>query len=117
MRAFQAAKQINDGKAKGKADRGPDYIEAVEFRMFLVYLRKYFEMWQMFEQIDSGEDNRINIDEFKAALPKLEAWGVKIDGADAGFSEIDTNGGGELLFNEFADWAIKKGLNLEDYED
>mmetsp|Transcript_110337 Transcript_110337/g.308421 ORF Transcript_110337/g.308421 Transcript_110337/m.308421 type:complete len:182 (+) Transcript_110337:83-628(+) len=112
MRAFQAAKSVSAGKVSD--DRGPDYVEKVEFRLLLVYIRKYFEVWQMFEDLDSGDDNRISLDEFKAAVPKMEAWGVKIDDPDATFAEIDSNGGGQLLFSEFADWAIKKGLDLED---
>lgn len=115
MRAFQAAKKANDGKAKTH-DRGPDYVEAVEFRLLLVYLRQYFEVWQMFDQIDGG-DHRMSLDEFKAAIPKIEAWGVKIDDPDATFSEIDSNGGGQVLFDEFADWAIQKGMDLEDDDD
>lgn len=117
MRAFQAAKQVNDGKAIGKNDHGPNYVEAVEFRLLLVYLRKYLELWQMFGQIDSGGDARINLEEFKQALPKIEAWGVKIEDPDATFATIDTNGGGQLLFDEFADWAIKKELDLEHDDD
>jgi Ca2+-binding EF-hand superfamily protein len=85
--------------------------------MLLVYLLKYFELWQMFESIDSGDDSRINLEEFKTAIPHIEAWGVKVGDADAAFAEIDTNGGGQILFAEFADWAIKKGLALEDDEE
>lgn len=114
MRAFQAAKSANDGKAKSKEDLGPDYVEAVEFRLLLVYLRQYFEVWQMFDSVDTGDDNRIDLEEFKVAVPKIESWGVKIEDPDTIFAEIDENGGGQLLFNEFADWAIKKGLDLED---
>ena len=29
------------------------------------------------------------------------------------FKLIDKNGGGMILFDEFCDWAIKKGLDLE----
>lgn len=111
MRAYQAAKQIHNGKSSTSI--GADYVERVEFRMLLVYLSKYFELWQMFDQIDSGDDSRVNLEEFKTAVPHIEAWGVKIDDPDAAFAEIDTNGGGQILFAEFADWAIKKELALE----
>lgn len=33
------------------------------------------------------------------------------------FNEIDKNGGGFILFDEFADWAIQKHLDLEDDDD
>ena len=29
------------------------------------------------------------------------------------FNNIDKNGGGYILFDEFCDWAIKKGLRTE----
>lgn len=115
MRAFHAAKGAHDGKSQ--SELGPDFIERCEFRLLLVYLRKYFEAWQMFEGIDSGEDYRIDLEEFKAAVPKIELWGFSVDDPDSAFAEIDANGGGQLLFDEFADWAIKKGLDLEDDDD
>ena len=58
--------------------------------------------------------------EFKAAVPTLEKWGVKVSDPAATFAEIDTNGGGQILFDEFCHWAIKKQLDLEtddDFED
>uniref|UniRef100_A0A0G4HUU7 EF-hand domain-containing protein n=1 Tax=Chromera velia CCMP2878 TaxID=1169474 RepID=A0A0G4HUU7_9ALVE len=113
MRAFQAAKQC----AKSKSKYGDDYIEFREFRFFLVKLRQYFEIWQMFAAVDSSSDRRVSLDEFKEALPKLEAWGCTVEDADAEFKKIDTSGGGMVLFDEFAAWAIMKGLDLEDDDD
>ena len=72
MRAFQAAKSVSSSKN----DRGPDYVEKVDFRLLLVYLRLYFELWLMFDDVDGGEDDRIGLDEFKSAVPKIQAWGV-----------------------------------------
>lgn len=37
----------------------------------------------------------------------------RIDAARS-FREIDTNRGGIVLFDEFADWALRKGLDLDD---
>jgi hypothetical protein len=33
---------------------------------------------------------------------------------EARWKECDKNGGGQVLFDEFSEWAIKKGLDLED---
>ena len=33
------------------------------------------------------------------------------------FKKVDADGGGMILFNEFAAWAIEKGLDLEDDDD
>ena len=30
------------------------------------------------------------------------------------FDSIDTNGGGQILFNEFIDWALSRDLDIED---
>ena len=51
-----------------------------------------------------------------SAKEKIEAWVGKID-MEASFKEIDTNGGGSILFDEFCQWAIKKNLDLEDDDD
>ena len=113
MRAFQAAKSINNKKNK-KDSHGPDFIEFCEFRLLLVYLRMYLEMYDMFDQVDTSDDGRVSKEEFKTALPLIESWGVKIEDPEESFNEIDTDGGGMLLFIEFANWAIEKGLDLED---
>jgi Ca2+-binding EF-hand superfamily protein len=116
MRAFQAAKSVNDKRNK-KGSNGPDYIEKCEFRLFLVYLRQYFEVWQMFEQTDQGGDRRVDLSEFKAALGKIAEWGLQIDDPEAEFKKIDTNGGGQILFDEFAAWALAKHLDLVEDDD
>ena len=35
----------------------------------------------------------------------IKNWGIKIEDPEKVFKEIDTNGGGEILFDEFAHWA------------
>lgn len=32
----------------------------------------------------------------------------------AEFDKIDKNGGGQILFSEFVDWALEKDLDVED---
>ena len=122
MRAYQAARGANNvrsSKAASAAARkhGEDFVERSEFRLLIVYLRQYFELWQMFDEIDSSDDRRVSVEEFKQALPRLEAWGVKVKDPVATFKSIDTDGGGMILFDEFADWALKLGLDLEDDDD
>eukprot|EP00389_Voromonas_pontica_P001869 GDKH01002794.1.p1 GENE.GDKH01002794.1~~GDKH01002794.1.p1 ORF type:complete len:185 (-),score=47.81 GDKH01002794.1:242-796(-) len=114
MRAYQRAR--NCAKSK-KGEQGDSYVEFKEFRMFLVYLRQYFELWQMMDEIDTSDDDRITLAEFKAAIPKLQEWGAEIEDPEAAFKEADANGGGVLLFDEFAAWALSKGLDLADDDD
>jgi len=71
----------------------------------------------MFLRLDSSGDKRLTISEFKQAVPTLAKWGVEITDAEKSFKEIDTNGGGQVLFDEFVGWALSKNLDLEDDED
>merc|ERR1712150_379696 len=102
---------------KAAKDQDPDdgvedfFVDFSEFRLLMVYIRRYIELYCAFDHIDSGDDNRIDFEEFKAALASLEEWGVKIEDAETAFAEIDENGGGQILFGEFASWAFKQGLD------
>ena len=75
MRAFNASKN----RIKGKSKYSNDYVEWLEFRILLVYLRQYFEYYVMFCRIDTSDDFKVSLSEFKKALPSLEKWGVKIN--------------------------------------
>ena len=107
MRAFQAAKDVHRGPSGGIGD---DYVTRSEFRLFLLYLKQHLELWEIFGLIDSGEDRRIDLGEFRAAVPLLREWGCEILDADATFAEIDADHGGQILFVEFSAWAITKNL-------
>jgi len=113
MRAFQAAKT----KGSKRTKYSDDYIEKNEVRIFLVYLRQYFEYWQMFERIDVNHDRKVSFTEFKQAIPIMEKWGIKLQDPAKTFRDVDENGGGVLLFDEFSHWAIKNSLDLEDDDD
>ena len=94
-----------------------DYITKDEFRYFLLSLRMYFEYFNTFASIDTDDDYRISKQEFIAGRHQLERWVGPIMDMEAEFREVDTDGGGQILFQEFVEWAIKKGLDLEDDED
>eukprot|EP00116_Pleurobrachia_bachei_P012924 sb/3473186/ len=115
MRAFQIAK--NCTKSKRSDGVGEDYIEKREFRYFLLSLRQYFEYFVAFERIDEGGDRRVNLEEFVASKDKIEAWVGPVEDMEAEFAKIDANGGGQILFDEFCDWAIGKALDLDDDEE
>ena len=113
LRAFKAAKN----KVKSSSKYGDEFVGWLEFRIILVYLRQYFEYYVMFCRIDSSNDFKISINEFKKAIPTLEKWGIKINDPEKEFNSIDTNHGGVILFDEFCTYAIKKNLDLEDDDD
>jgi len=50
-------------------------------------------------------------------VPTLEKWGINIYDPEESFKEIDANGGGHVLFDEFVTWAASKNLDLEDDDD
>ncbi|XP_063714367.1 flagellar calcium-binding protein-like [Symsagittifera roscoffensis] len=108
IRAFNAAKGVS--KTKGSSD---DYIDRNEFRLLCSYLLRYFELYNMFDEIDESDDDRINYEEFEGALGLLKQWGMDIKNPRKVFDEIDANGGGFILFDEFSDWALKKKLSME----
>ena len=57
MRAFQASK----GLKKGKGGREDDYVSRVEFRMLLVYLKQYFELFLIFASMDQGYEDAVRL--------------------------------------------------------
>ena len=113
IRAFNAAKD----KVKGKAKQSQDYVEWLEFRYILVYLRQYFEYYVMFCRVDTSDDFKVDVNEFKKAGPTLAKWGVKIGDPVAEFKKIDKNNSGSIMFDEFCEYAIHKNLDLEDDDD
>lgn len=113
IRAFQSAKN----KIKSASKYGADYVSFAEFKYLLSYLRQYYEYWIAFERIDTDHDRKVTLTEFAKAVPIMNRWNIKIDNPVLAFKEIDTNGGGSILFDEFARWAIKKNLDLDDDDD
>eukprot|EP00667_Euglena_gracilis_P029078 EG_transcript_37994 len=107
MRAFQAAKKCDK---KDKSRHGDDYVSRSEFRVLLSYLRKYFELYVMFDRLDSSHDHRISLQEFTKGVELLRRWGVTVADPATEFRRVDRNGGGFILFDEFCEWAIPKGL-------
>ena len=42
----------------------------------------------------------------------MQKWGVSIVNPEAEFKKIDINNGGFILFDEFADYCIKRSLDI-----
>merc|ERR1712226_366038 len=71
-RSFHHVKNVS----KTPNEHGPDFIEFREFRLFLQTLRQYFEYYQAFDRLDSGDDRRVDKEEFtsenmKSTLEKV----------------------------------------------
>ena len=111
--AFDKAKVAGQQAGVNEDASGGDFIEKNEFRLFLMYTRMYFEMYQLFSELDESGDMRIELDEFEKAIPLLKTWGAKIEDPATTFKQIDANGGGKILFAEFVDWALSPEQNLD----
>ena len=111
--AFDAACNKYERNGINKDD---NLLEWMEFRIFLVYLRQYFEYFIMFQKVDSSEDLRISFDEFKKAIPLMKNWGVEIkdNEAEKEYNKIKTENEEDISFEDFCNFAIQKSLDLED---
>ena len=109
--AFDAA---SDKYARNGIKKEDNLLEWMEFRIFLVYLRQYFEYWEMFQRIDSSGDLKITLDEFRKAIPKMKEWGVEIkeNEAEKEFNNIKVDNEDTISFEEFCNFAIQKSLDL-----
>lgn len=116
LRAFSVANGVAQEHGRRTHGPGADFVELSEFRVLFVYLKRYLLLWEIFFAVDAGDDRRISLAEFKMALPKLAEWGASVDDPDGEFNRIDTNGGGQILFVEFADWGLKKTLTHQDMD-
>lgn len=108
MRAYQTARNVSQRDGKNPTQHGEDYIEQSEFRVFLVYLARYLELWKTFSGMDDNNDRRVSFEEFEKSLDKLSEWGVSTNDPKKTFDEIDGNSGGMILFDEFCQWALDK---------
>ena len=107
--AFDAACNKYERNGINKDD---NLLEWMEFRIFLVYLRQYFEYFIMFQKVDSSEDLRISFDEFKKAIPLMKNWGVEIkdNEAEKEYNKIKTENEKIFLLKTFAISLFKKVL-------
>ena len=88
--------------AKNGINKDDNLLEWMEFRIFLVYLRQYFEYFIMFQKVDSSEDLRISFDEFEKAIPLMKNWGVEIkdNEAEKEYNKIKTENEEDISFED-----------------
>lgn len=124
IRAFNSAKSVAQERCNAGSTNSTnnDYIEFSEFRYFLIYIKEYIKLWELFDIIDSDNDRRISSDEFIQTLPKLKEneygsiLGITTNEpttAESIFQSIDTNHGGHILFIELAQYLIQKKMMIE----
>lgn len=91
-----------------------DDILAKEFRVFLMFLQGYLDLWEIFYDIDKEHDEMITLVEFSTAAVKLEEWGLKDHALSKNpenvFNQIDEDVSGFISFGEFADYCVRRGI-------
>jgi len=104
MRAYKKT-TLKDGD-------GDDWVEKAEFHALLLNIFWFAKLFQIFQQIDSGADRRIDCGEFTAGMSAL---GLQMSPQEAQqeFKKIDTDNGGQILFVEFCAY-IRHRVNPDD---
>ena len=107
-RAFHAARDADGRLEATYVTRGE------EFRLLLVYLKRYIELLVAFDRIDTSSDRMIDRVEFERAIPLLASWGVAFE-SDPGaeFRKLLADSGDKIMFDGFAGWAIGMNLDLD----
>jgi len=127
IRAFLDAADIGkNGKVGGtKTATKDDYVQRHEFRYLCCYLCIYALMYDAFSVVDGGgaeitkdDDRRISLAELKAACSKFEGHPLvgaaqlgmpkKYGNVESVFMEMDSDGKGMVLLNEWCAWLEKK---------
>merc|ERR1719181_1254484 len=86
---------------------GDAWVEPKEFPQLLVNLFYFNKLFQVFEQVDTDDDRRMDEKEFIAGLGML-GMNLPDDEAKAAFDDMDSNDGGIVLFDEFCVWYTKQ---------
>lgn len=100
MRAYEKTVKLD-------SSRGDDFVEKEEFHGLLLNIFWFAHLHQIFQQIDTNEDNRLDFKEFSIGMDKL---GIKLtqDDAEKEFRSIDQDDGGMILFVEFCAYVRRR---------
>jgi len=106
MRAYKAAVYSKESGAE-QGSGNDEYVHKSQFHALLLNLFWYNKLFQIFEEVDTGHDRRIDCSEFQTGMAAL---GLKMsqDEAKKEFDSIDGNHGGQVLFVEFCAWVRKR---------
>ena len=126
MRAYTAADTVagkrsaqklpqEPGVSTSQQDRskGDGVITRLEFPRFLAYVEIFANLWEHFETLDSDDDGKLDLLEFKSAFHDIvpKATTEKHESAqeldkflEEQFAECDTDRSGYCSFNEFSAW-------------
>jgi len=105
-RATRVAREANSSKRSTKP-RNDEFVERDDFRVLLMYVRQYFEMYVACDRLEPGatagpSDRRVDLAEFRSSMETLAQWGVHVpaDAVEEEFRALDTKRAGTVLFDE-----------------
>ncbi len=76
------------------------FVELNEFGKIFQLLKNYDELSKLFEELDTNNDHRISFKEFKKGHELLGEDSSDEDHLREEFDAIDSNHGGQILFDE-----------------
>lgn len=89
-----------------KTGNGDDWVQAKEFKSLLANIFYFNKLYWIFDEVN-GDDRRLTFPEFKKCLTLCRVTASDAQ-ARQDFSQIDRNGGGMILFDEFCHWFSAK---------
>eukprot|EP00049_Salpingoeca_infusionum_P005323 m.90880 g.90880 ORF g.90880 m.90880 type:complete len:585 (+) comp12932_c0_seq1:94-1848(+) len=93
---------------------GDPWVERKEFPALIRNLFLFENVWEVFDDLDTEDDRRVDLEEFTRGMAKLGSR-LSPEDAQAEFNKADKNGGGQILFREFCDYVSEVvGVSLED---
>lgn len=66
--AFDQAKD----KVKNRNNEGDEFVNRFEFRLLLLFMKKYFQILKIFITFDKGMDGKMNQEEFAQFMQKFD---------------------------------------------
>jgi Ca2+-binding EF-hand superfamily protein len=98
------------------------FIEKQEFVLLIRSLVYFKNLSAKFRNMDSDGDRRIELSEFIDGCSTLELMNgftgeAKLEHAERMFNEMDSDGGGHVLFNEFCSFLARKKAEAMDLVD
>jgi hypothetical protein len=84
------------------------WVERREFPFLIRNLFFFDILWDFFDDVDTDDDRRISLKELLAAC---ESGSIKIVKPEQVFEEMDTNSGGQVLFDEFCVYVANQYID------
>ncbi|EGD75057.1 hypothetical protein PTSG_06715 [Salpingoeca rosetta] len=99
-------------KTLAKDGDDDDFVREEEFASLLRNIFYFNKLFVAFDGIDTDNDRRIDLSEFKRGLSHF-GLSLSDDEAQKEFDAMDSNDGGVVLFDEFAAWAAAKKMPVD----